>query len=55
MYSPVQHKETIVYCHRCFPQKLVFFGCKKRNRQQKKKEAKKRTDEKELMFRMNLY
>ena len=28
--------------------KMVFFGCKKRDRQQKKKETKKRTD-KELM------
>ena len=28
--------------------KIVFFGCKNRDRQQKKKEAKKRTD-KELM------
>ena len=31
--------------------KIVFFGCKKRDRQQKK-EAKKRTDKKELMLKI---
>ena len=29
--------------------KIAFFGCKKRDRQQKEKEAKKRTDRKVLM------
>ena len=31
---------------------MVFFGCKKRDRQQKKKEAKKRTDKKELTYKI---
>ena len=31
--------------------KSVFFGCKKRDRRQKKKEAKNRTDKKELMYK----
>ena len=33
--------------------KNVFFVCKKRDRQQKKKEAKKRTDKKELVQKMS--
>ena len=34
-----------------FLTKIVFFGCKKRDSQRKKKEAKKRTDKKELMYK----
>ena len=30
---------------------MVFFGCKKRDRKQKKKEAKKRTEKKELVYK----
>ena len=34
--------------------KIVFFGCKKRDGQQKRKEPKKRTDNKDLMYKKML-
>ena len=36
---------------RALSTKIVFFGCKKSVRQQKKKEIRKRTDKKELMYK----